>query len=149
MWVHSFIPSLASRASNLGVEMDFEGDVGNSFDSLRLLHWAGETSPDLQESFARELGHGHFTRRECVADHEVLIKAVDKVGLSSVDARRVLQDKTAFRDDVRNAIDNLHTKGIHSIPVFIFHTKDRTPIEVDGARSSDEYASVLTALAQG
>ena len=47
-------------------------------DSLRLLHWAGQTS-DLQEHLARELGHGHFTRRECVADHNVLIRAAQKV----------------------------------------------------------------------
>lgn len=52
-------------------------------DSLRLLFWAGaQQRAGLQEALADELAVGHFERKECVADHDVLLRACAKVGCS-------------------------------------------------------------------
>ena len=39
-WVNSFVPAMVAKGKQLGIAFDFGGNVGNSLDSLRLLHFA-------------------------------------------------------------------------------------------------------------
>lgn len=48
-WVDMFVPSMQERGKELGVNMCFDTYVGNSMDSLRLLHWCRKSHPELQE----------------------------------------------------------------------------------------------------
>ena len=81
-WADSFTAGLAARGSPLGIHFDFGGDVANSMDSLRLLHFAS-TCPafdpffdeELQERLADALATGHFEARRCVGDHSALAAA--------------------------------------------------------------------------
>lgn len=144
-WFDAFKPSMTGRGQELGVEMDFGGDVGNSMDSLRLLAWAGATSP-LQEPLARHLAHGQFTRKECVGDLDVLVRAADAVGLDKAEARRVLSAKDEYADAVMRGIAWASNQGFHSIPVFLFAADGARPIEAGGARGVDEYAAILRGI---
>ena len=38
-WVHSFIPTMEARGSAIGIDFDFDVELGNSIGSLRLLWW--------------------------------------------------------------------------------------------------------------
>jgi predicted DsbA family dithiol-disulfide isomerase len=164
-WADDFIPSLAARGESLGLQMNFEGDVGNSIDSLRLLAWAGccnqDAGGDLQEALAVELGMGQFTRAQCVGDHAVLVAAATAVGLPTEEASAVLADGDRFKKEVESKMLALQRAGIHSIPVFLFKQplpratmladgadvgKERGRIAVNGARSVDEYREILRDL---
>jgi predicted DsbA family dithiol-disulfide isomerase len=125
-------------------------------DSLRLLQWSAQFE-SKQELLADCLSEMHFEKRRCVADHIVLLSACSSVGLCTADAERVL-NSSLYREEVELHIDGAQAQGHcshlfrqsftilpsgnHSIPVLTFSSQGKQ-ISIDGARSPDEYASVL------
>ena len=88
-WSSVFVPSMVRRGAELGItNMSFDGDVGNSTDSHRLLHWAGLQGWEKQEALANELALSQFTRDECMGDHAVLKACAAEAGLGPVAAGR-------------------------------------------------------------
>ena len=138
-WVNSFVPAMVAKGKQLGIAFDFGGNVGNSLDSLRLLHFAvvaGGGDDGLQERLADVLARQHFEQKQCVGDHAALLRACaeawprpsgaaivgDDGGVAAFVAacKAVLDDPSRYAADVMRAIDDAHAKGHHSIPVFTF-----------------------------
>jgi len=172
-WSNVFIPSMAGRAAELGIDnMSFDGNVGNSMDSHRLLHMAGLQSWEKQEALANELALSQFTRCECMGNHAVLRACALSAGVgTAADVDALLADPSKYHDDVEDGIAWAHSQGFYSIPVFILTRKSAadadadadadededadadedagTSLAVDGARSPSDYAAVLAELAGG
>jgi len=132
----SWFEGMQAMGRPLGIRFDFEGEVGNSLDSLRLLIWSDEHSK--QEELAGELARGHFEERRSVADHEVLLAACEAVGLPMDQASKVLESD-AFADQVWGLYSSVQQQGVHSIPVFIFD--DRWTMH--GSKSVDEFVQLI------
>lgn len=149
-WSSVFVPSMVRRGAELGItNMSFDGDVGNSTDSHRLLHWAGLQGWEKQEALANELALSQFTRDECMGDHAVLKACAAEAGLGPVAAvAAVLDDPAKHLDDVVAGIEWAHAQGFYSIPVFLLSVDGGNTVAVDGARSPQEYAAVLADLIQ-
>eukprot|EP01065_Artemidia_motanka_P004137 TRINITY_DN11994_c0_g1_i1.p2 TRINITY_DN11994_c0_g1~~TRINITY_DN11994_c0_g1_i1.p2 ORF type:complete len:144 (+),score=46.67 TRINITY_DN11994_c0_g1_i1:310-741(+) len=136
---------MTAKGKELGIQFDFGVDVGNTFDSHRVVYWAGQVNPEAQDRLSAALARDHFELRKCVCDWDVLCGAAERCGLGADACRRVLESGQ-YADDVRAELERAAEEGFHSIPQFIFHRPDGRPIVVSGAASVPEYERVLASL---
>lgn len=73
----AWFEALQAKGREFGIRFDFQGEVGNSLDSLRLVQWSRKHG--LQEDLSEELARGHFEERKCTCNHTVLLEACAKV----------------------------------------------------------------------
>lgn len=86
-WLASFEERMAKAGEELGIRYNFDGIVGNSLKSLRLLRWAarfnvreGESvTVNVQEMLADVLARYHFEEATTVGKEENLRNAVAEV----------------------------------------------------------------------
>eukprot|EP00912_Choanoflagellata_sp_UC4_P000982 UC4_evm4s607 len=111
-WVDGFIPSMKARAASLGTFIDFDGDVGNSMESLQLLQWSRQFGLQKAELLADHLAKDQFQKRRCVGVRENLLAAVAAVGLDRELAKSCLE-RSEYRDKVEAEIASVHDMGVH------------------------------------
>lgn len=154
-WVDGFVPSMTAAGREVGVAFDFGGDVGNSMDSLRMMHWSGEleaagaASAGVQENLAVELARGHFELRKCVADRGAVMEACRLVGLPETEAERVW-DSGEYEEAVLEELDAAERSGTHAIPVVRIAVAGggKRGIETQGAQSAEMYLKQLQAVVE-
>ncbi|RYG17911.1 MAG: DsbA family oxidoreductase, partial [Caulobacteraceae bacterium] len=83
---------IRERAGEVGFDMrmDETSRIWNTFDAHRLLHWAGEASPDSQKALKQALFTTHFTQGASLTDAGVLTRAAETAGLDRAEAGEVL-----------------------------------------------------------
>lgn len=116
------------RAAEVGFTMNTGPDsrIWNTFDSHRLLHWAGEAdvggSPALQKALKRELFDAHFTRGLNLTDPAVLADAAAAAGLDRAQALEVLAEGR-YAEAVRAEEALWVSRGINSVPAVVVEGK--------------------------
>ena len=111
----------------------------NTVDAHRLLHLALETGgPVLQGALKEELLAAYFLRAENVADHDLLRRTTEKVGLDPDAVDAVLAGREyadAVEDDIREAA----ALGATGVPFFVIDRK----YGVSGAQPAEVFTQVL------
>ncbi|WP_339933423.1 DsbA family oxidoreductase [uncultured Brevundimonas sp.] len=112
------------RAAEVGFTMNTGPDsrIWNTFDSHRLLHWAGATAPDKQGALKKALFETHFTDGRNLTDPEVLADAAAKAGLDRAGAAAVLAEGR-YADEVRAETALWVSRGINSVPAVVIEGK--------------------------
>ena len=144
-WFENFVTQMTLNGDTVGVKFNFDVDVGNSMDSLRILAWAASCESGKQEELALALAHNHFELGKCVARPDNLLEAVGMVGLDRVEAQKVI-DSDMFEDQVLRDFEKSSLEDVHSIPVFIFRNEDGKEFRVCGAAKQEEYESIILNL---
>ena len=114
--------TIRERAASVGFTMAM-GDTSriyNSFDAHRLLHWAGIEG--RQAELKHALFDSYFTRGENIADHDVLVAAVTRVGLDEGEARAILSSDR-YAAEVREAERLWQGRGIQSVPAIVIDSR--------------------------
>jgi predicted DsbA family dithiol-disulfide isomerase len=136
--------SAKSRAQmqNLGQELGFTFNFGpesrmwNTFVTHQLLDFA--LSQGKQHPLKMALFDAHFTDQRDLSQKDVLVDVATFVGLSTVDAARVI-DSGELADSVREKQKFWTERGISGVPSMIFAGK----YLVTGAQGADNYAEIL------
>lgn len=136
--------SAQSRAQmqNLGQELGFTFNFGpesrmwNTFVTHQLLDFA--LSQGKQHPLKMALFDAHFTDQRDLSQKDVLVDVATFVGLSTVDAARVI-DSGELADSVREKQKFWTERGISGVPSMIFAGK----YLVTGAQGADNYAEIL------
>jgi len=113
---------IRQRGLDVGFTFDMErrGRIYNTFDAHRLLSWAeGEGQ---QRDLKVALLEAYFTRCEDPSNHDVLLRAVERVGLDRNTAEQILQSD-AFADEVREREQFFQRAGIQSVPAIIINQR--------------------------
>lgn len=115
---------IVDRAAEVGFTIGFrpEGRIWNTFDAHRLLHWAGEQGTSEQHALKMALFTAYFTDGKAVADHQVLLDAVDAAGLDREAAAAVLAGDS-FAEEVRGEENYWRREGISAVPAVIINGK--------------------------
>lgn len=115
---------IQERAAEVGFTMNTGPDsrIWNTFDSHRLLHWAGETAPDKQAALKKALFTVHFTEGRNLTDPEVLADAAAAAGLDRAEAAAVLAEGH-HADAVRAEAALWVSRGINSVPAVVIEGK--------------------------
>ncbi len=116
-----------------------EAQRANTVDAHRLLHLALEQGgPALQGALKEELLAAYFLRAENVADHDLLRRTTEKVGLPAADVERVLAGRDhadAVEQDIREAA----ALGATGVPFFVIDRK----YGIAGAQPVETFVQVL------
>jgi len=118
------------------------GHIYNTFDSHRLLHWAGLQGGEFQHDLKLALFKAYFTDGQNPGSHQVLAAAAAAVGLDAGAAAEVLASG-AYAAEVRKAQALWQSHGIHAVPAVIIN--DRHLIE--GGQPPEMFARALRQIA--
>jgi predicted DsbA family dithiol-disulfide isomerase len=113
---------ITARGAALDFQFSFreEGRIYNTFNAHRLLFWARQF--DRQTELKLAFFKLYFTEGGNPGAAEELIKAVAKIGMSSEEARKVLESDQ-FANEVREEEKKYLDMGISSVPTFIIDDK--------------------------
>lgn len=105
-----------------GFAFNFNDDsrIYNTQDCHVLLHFAGEKGKQTELKLA--LFKRYFTLQQAMNDREVLLAAIEEVGLSKIEAGIVLND-VDYRAKVKGEEARYKQMGINSVPAFIINDK--------------------------
>ncbi len=98
------------------------GRIYNTFNAHRLLHWAGLQGEAQQLALKRALLEAYHGRGEAVERDEVLLAAVESVGLDVERARQILAGEE-YAAEVRAAESRWQQAGIHSVPAVVINQR--------------------------
>ncbi len=110
-----------------------------TIDAHRLLHLALELGgPSLQSALKEELLAAYFLRAENVADHDLLRRTAEKVGLAANRVEELL-DSQRYADAVEADIREAAALGATGVPFFVVDRK----YGISGAQPAEVFAQVL------
>ena len=111
----------------------------NTVDAHRLLHLALESGgPVLQSALKEELLAAYFLRAENVADHDLLRRTAEKVGLATAQVDAVL-DGDRHADAVEQDVREAAALGATGVPFFVVDRK----YGISGAQPAEVFTQVL------
>jgi len=139
--------SIARLGERAGRNFNFNVELSDTMDSWRLVIWAEEQGKG--EDLIAAIGRRYFEEGQQLANHAMLLSAVDEAGLNTSDAEAVLGGN-GFRDKVmqhyRWAVEE---QGISSIPVFLVSDPAGTfRTVVHGSASVQDFSRVLAKAAE-
>jgi len=111
---------IRERGASVGFAFGPRTHVYNTFDSHRLLHWAGIEGKQLPLKLA--LLRAYHGDGKDPSNHDVLVEAAAAVGLDAAQARQVLQ-RGDYADEVREQEREYQAMGIQSVPSIIFNDR--------------------------
>ena len=126
---------IAQRGAAVGFTFKPEGRgrIWNTFDAHRLLCWAGQEDPPRQHALKKALLVAYHGHAESPADHEVLLRVVQEVGLD-IERARIILASDEFAQDVREREQFFQRAGIRSVPAIIINERHLVsggqPVEV-------------------
>jgi len=116
-----------------------EAQRTNTVDAHRLLHLAlADGGPALQSALKEDLLATYFLRAENVADHDLLRRTAEKVGLDTERVGQVLAGQD-YADAVERDIREAHSLGATGVPFFVIDRK----YGISGAQPVDVFVQVL------
>jgi predicted DsbA family dithiol-disulfide isomerase len=132
--------TLRQRGAEVGFVFGERPRVWNTFDSHRLLHWAG------LEGRQRELKHAllaaYHTHAQNPGAHEVLLRLCTEVGLDVERARAILAGDE-FADEVRAAERHWQQQGITAVPSVVIDERHL----IQGGQPPETFERALRKLA--
>mmetsp|Transcript_10739 Transcript_10739/g.19319 ORF Transcript_10739/g.19319 Transcript_10739/m.19319 type:complete len:169 (+) Transcript_10739:301-807(+) len=144
--VRGMIPQMKATAMEHGIEMNYGGYVGNTFDSHRLIWKAREEGgSELQDKVVEQIFQAYFTENKSLGERTVLEECASKAGLaqSSID---FLSDSNNNSDGTREVRDEMQDYGrafqCTGVPMFIVDGKHT----LSGAQESDSFLRLFGKL---
>jgi len=125
----------AAKAYGLNYQMD-KIKMVKTYKAHRLAKWAN--THNLEAELSELLFDAYFIKGENLADNDLLLSLVDKLGLNRNDALKVLESNE-FSDVVDAQISESRRFGVRGVPFFVFNRK----FAVSGAQSDEHFTSAL------
>ncbi|EKX35982.1 hypothetical protein GUITHDRAFT_117897 [Guillardia theta CCMP2712] len=119
--VRMMMPRLTQAFDNVGVKFSMGGMTGNTFDSHRLIYWAG--TKGKQDELMEELFMNYFSQEKYIGDPQVLEQAAEKVGLDRQEAAGVISNPQAFAKEVE-AEKKKFGRSVSGVPFFIINGEE-------------------------
>lgn len=116
--------------------------IYNTFDTHRLLHWAGLQSAETQRALKYKLFEAYFTHGLNPGDPALLQRLATEVGLDGSEAATLLASDR-YAADVRKAEHLYRQKGIHMVPAVIIDDQ----YLVSGGQPTEVFAQALRQVA--
>jgi predicted DsbA family dithiol-disulfide isomerase len=130
---------LTAMAAAEGLDFHFErAQPGNTFDAHRLLHYARQAGPGLQDALKERLFTAYFTEGAPIGEPTTLIRLAGEVGLD-VDACADILGGDRYADEVRADERDALDLGVTGVPFFVVDGKFGIP----GAQDADTILDVL------
>lgn len=114
------------------------GDTGNTFDSHRLIAWAGTVhGTAAQNALVEHLFSAYMCNEQCIQDTGVLLQAAVDAGLPRNGAEHVIKDPDAYAAAVREDMAR-RAHGVTGVPHFVIGD-----LRLSGAQPPEELQHAL------
>ncbi len=140
----NMLDGIKAAAKSVDLEMQFgaQSRVPNTLNSHRVVHWAGQISPEVQDLVMTSLFRRYFQEGADVGDVEVLATAAADGGMDAADVKRRLA--TDEDEDLIKAADEyVRSLGISGVPTFIVDSK----YALQGAQEPDTFLQLFARIA--
>lgn len=130
--------SVARLARDEGLGYRLDREVGNTFDVHRLLRLAGERG--IQREVLDAVLHANFAEARSLFTVESLSEIAAEAGLDPADTKAVLDDPTAYADEVRADEQRARDLGVTGVPFVVVDGR----LAVAGAQPAELFGRALT-----
>ncbi|KAI2616866.1 DSBA oxidoreductase [Hypoxylon sp. NC1633] len=121
-----------------GIAFGFNGKIGNTRDSHRLIQLGKTKGPDTENRVVLELFKSYFEADGDITSHDTLLAAAEKAGLDKDEVKDWLETGKGGKE-VDKEVDEAYAKGIHGVPHFTIQGK----YDVDGAQDPQAFLEVF------
>jgi predicted DsbA family dithiol-disulfide isomerase len=133
------VERLTATAAAEGLDFHFERvRPGNTFDAHRLLHYARQAGPGLQDALKERLFLAYFTEGAAIGEAETLVRLAGEVGLDPAASAAVLAGDR-YTDEVRADERQALELGVTGVPFFVVDGAFGIP----GAQDAETILGVL------
>ena len=116
----NMVPRMKEVGRKVGIEFSYGGNIGNTFDSHRLIRDAlRRGGASLQNEVVEELMHAYFEEEKCLSSSDVLQSCATKAG---IDAESIINDPDFLAEEVRAEISHFSVMA-QGVPFFIINNK--------------------------
>ena len=130
---------LTATAAAEGLDFHFErARPGNTFNAHRLLHYASQAGPGLQDALKERLFLAYFTEGAAIGESETLVRLATEVGLDEQECSDILAGDR-YADEVRADEREALELGVTGVPFFVVDGK----FGIAGAQDADTILHVL------
>lgn len=137
--IKQMIPFMQDTFKKVGVKYTVDGLTGNTFDSHRLVAFAGRQGAAVQDRLVEQLFRSYFEEAKYVNDKQVLQEAADRAGVK--DADQCINDDKVGREEVLEDLKSL-PRGINGVPHFIINGK----YHLSGAQEPSTFQQIFAKL---
>ncbi|GAA0185888.1 transferase [Lithospermum erythrorhizon] len=124
----------------LGYDYTISGLTGNTFDSHRLIYFAGTQGSEKQHAVVEELNIGYFTQAKYIGDREFLLECAQKAGVEG--AAEFLENPENGKKEVYDELKQ-YSSNISGVPHFVINGK----FQLSGAQPPASFLSVFQKVA--
>ncbi|MBO0993943.1 DsbA family oxidoreductase [Bacillus sp. SD088] len=129
---------VGEQAKSVGLNFHFDTMVPtNTFDAHRLAHFAKTKAKDKE--ITERLLQGYFSEGKRLSDYEVLADLAVEVGLDRNEVLQILQNETAYADEVRYDENTAQQIGVRGVPFFVVNQK----YAISGAQPVETFVGAL------
>jgi predicted DsbA family dithiol-disulfide isomerase len=137
--VKMMMPRMTEAFAKVGIKYSIGGDTGNTFDSHRLIYYAG--TKGKQDAVVEELFLNYFSQEKFIGDRAVLLAAAEKSGLDKEEAAKVLDEPSMFKKQVEEEKRLFGRQfGVSGVPYFIINKEEG----VSGAQPPETFLEIFT-----
>jgi len=145
--VRGMIPRMKATAMEHGIEMNYGGYVGNTFDSHRLIWKAREEGgSELQDKLVEQMFQAYFTENKSLGERTVLEECASKAGLALSSSVDFFSDSNKNSEGTREVREEMQEYGrafgCTGVPMFIVDGKHT----LSGAQESDAFLGLFGKL---
>lgn len=129
---------VGQQASSVGLTFNFDDmKPTNTFDAHRLAKYAKTVGKEKEVT--EKLLYSYFTESKHLGALDTLADIAAEVGLNRQEVIKVLEDKTAFANDVRIDESIAQQYGISGVPYFVINNK----YAISGAQPRETFKGAL------
>lgn len=129
---------IKEQAAAIGLDFNFDTmKPTNTLDAHRLAKFAKVKDKEL--AMATRLFAAYFTEGRIISDLPVLAELAVEAGLAEEEVKSVLDDKTAYLEEVRADETQAHQFGISSVPYIVIDNK----YAIKGAQPLETFVGAL------
>ncbi len=129
---------LIQQAAEIGLAFDYEHiKPTNTFQAHRLAKYA--KSIGIDKELTEKLLSAYFTESRNVGDIDTLVDIATESGMDRNKALELLENKTAYAEEVRDDQRLAQQYGIQGVPFFLINQK----YAISGAQSPETFAGAL------
>lgn len=127
-----------------GINFGFDGKLGNTRDSHRLIQLGKTKGEDVENRVVLELFKSYFEGTGDITSHDTLTEAAVKAGLDKAEVKDWL-DTGKGGKEVDEEVQEAYAKEIHGVPHFTIQGK----YEIDGAQDSQAFLEAFANAKEG
>ena len=141
--IRSMIPYMKQVGTECGINFSYGGNIGNTFDSHRLI-WKSRTTggSTLQNSIVEELFKAYFEREQSLGSHDVLQQCAIQAGMSPDIVQEVLESNIGKNEVLQEKNDFAKKYNCRGVPLFII--EDKYPLS--GAQPPEAFIEIFQEL---